>query len=109
MIIDNKDLPLNKLSIAHVEINFLTRSVFFWGISLITTGLEFNLLTLLMENAGLIVTRKMIANKVFNRALDRCNQSINCHITNLRKKFELNSLKPVIRTVRGKGYIFLID
>jgi len=101
--------PLNKLLSAQVELNFLSRSVLFVGKPVITTGLEFNLLALLINNAGALVSRECIAESLFQRKLFACDKSINSHIANLRKKFLVISSRPVIKTVRGQGYIFVRD
>ncbi len=97
----------NKLTVAQVELNFLNRTVFFLEELVITTGLEFNLLALLMSNAGTLVTREHIAEEIFQRKLIDCNKSINSHMTNLRKKLLVISSYRVIKTIKGQGYIFL--
>jgi len=96
-----------KLIVAQVELNFLNRTVFFVEELVITTGLEFNLLALLMSNAGALVTREHIAEEIFQRKLIDCNKSINSHMTNLRKKLLVISSCMVIKTIKGQGYIFL--
>lgn len=92
---------------AQVELNFLNRSVLFSGKPVITTGLEFNLLVVLMTDAGSLVPREIIAQRIFQRELSHCDKSINSHMTNLRKKLLAISSRPVIQTVKGQGYIFL--
>lgn len=101
------DFTLDKLLIAHVELNFLTRSVLFFGQGIATTGLEFNLLALLMSDAGSLVSREFIAEKIFHRDLGHCDKSINSHMANLRRKLLEISNGTVIKTVKGQGYIFL--
>lgn len=61
MLTKENHLPLDKLLIAQLELNFLNRSVLFLGKAITTTGLEFNLLALLMNNAGSLVAREVIA------------------------------------------------
>lgn len=109
MLTTEKDSTSDKIYIAEVELNFLNRSVLFLGESIATTGLEFNLLAVLMADAGSLVSRPVIAQRIFNRELSRCDKSINSHITNLRKKLLAISSRPVIKTVKGRGYIFLTD
>ncbi|KGJ97571.1 winged helix-turn-helix domain-containing protein [Colwellia psychrerythraea] len=100
-------LPLDKLLVTQVELNFLTRSVLFLGQPVVTTGLEFNLLTVLMNDAGSLISRKDIAERIFQRQLASCDKSINSHMANLRKKLLVISKRSVIQTVKGRGYIFL--
>jgi len=107
----NKTMPKSKTQgkvlIAQIELNFLNRSVFFFGKPVITTGLEFNLLAILINNAGTLVSREIIAEVLFQRKLSACDKSINSHIANLRKKFLVISSRAVIKTVKGQGYILL--
>jgi two-component system response regulator CpxR len=103
----SKPQPLGKLLIAQVELNFLSRSVLFFKEPVKTTGLEFNLLTLLMSHAGSLITREDIAEHIFKRSISCCDKSINSHVANLRKKFLGISSCPVIKTIKGRGYVFL--
>lgn len=107
MLVTEKCLTSDKLLVAQVELNFLNRSVLFLGKSITTTGLEFNLLALLMVDAGSLISREVIAQRIFQRKLGRCDKSINSHMSNLRKKLLTISSRPVIKTVKGQGYIFL--
>ncbi|TWX66262.1 winged helix-turn-helix transcriptional regulator [Colwellia demingiae] len=107
MLTTEKHVTPDKMLIAQVELNFLNRSVLFLGKSVTTTGLEFNLLAVLMNDAGSLVSREVIAQRIFQRKLDSCDKSINSHMANLRKKLLVISSRPVIKTVKGQGYIFL--
>ncbi|WP_057829937.1 winged helix-turn-helix domain-containing protein [Colwellia sp. TT2012] len=107
MLTKEQQLTVDKLLIAQVELSFLNRSVIFLEQPMSTTGLEFNLLALLMNNAGSLVIREVIAERIFQRKLARCDKSINSHMANLRKKLLVISKRTVIKTVKGRGYIFL--
>jgi DNA-binding response OmpR family regulator len=109
MLVKEAHLSTDKIFIAQVELNFLNRSVIYLGESIQTTGLEFNLLAILMADAGSLVSREVIAQRIFQRKLGNCDKSINSHMTNLRKKLLAISARPVIKTVKGQGYIFLIS
>lgn len=98
----------SKIEFSGVKLNSLNRTVFFEEEYVITTGLEFNLLAILMDNAGSVVSRDKIAQEIFQRDLCQCDKSINSHITNLRKKLFAASSLLVIKTVKGQGYIFLV-
>jgi two-component system response regulator CpxR len=107
MLTTEEHITPDKLVIAQVELNFLNRSVLFLGESVTTTGLEFNLLAVLMLDAGSLVSREDIAQRIFQRKLSSCDKSINSHMANLRKKLLVISARPVFKTVKGRGYIFL--
>jgi len=102
-----KILPSDKIRIGQIELSYLNRSVLLSGELIETTGLEFNLLAVLMTGAGSLISRESIAERIFQRKLGLCDKSINSHMTNLRKKFLAISSRPIIKTVRGQGYIFL--
>ena len=106
-IIENTALA--KLVLNQLELNPCNRKVFFHQQEVTITGLEFNLLSELMLNAGDIVSRETIAEKVFRRNIHQCDKSINSHIANIRKKLlAINSNQP-IKTVRGLGYVCLLQ
>lgn len=75
--------------------------------NLVTTGLEFELLFLLMSNVGQIVERRSIIECLFNNSSKSADKSLNMHISNIRKKLALLSSKSEIKTVRGSGYVLL--
>jgi two-component system response regulator CpxR len=107
MLTTEKNVLVNKIIIAQVELNFLNRAVLFLGEPITTTGLEFNLLAMLITDAGSLISRETIAQEIFQRKLSCCDKSINSHMSNLRKKLFVISSHSVIKTVKGKGYIFL--
>lgn len=71
------------------------------------TGLEFELLHLLMQNAGDVVARDAIGECIFNRNISYCDKSLNMHISNVRKKLSTISQSSKIKTIRGAGYVFI--
>jgi two-component system response regulator CpxR len=109
MLTTEQKITADKIIIAHVELNFLNRSVLFLGKPVYTTGLEFNLLSVLIADAGSMISREVIAQQVFQDKLSCCNKSINSHMSNLRKKLFVISSRSVIKTVKGQGYILLTN
>ncbi|QBG36138.1 winged helix-turn-helix domain-containing protein [Litorilituus sediminis] len=100
---------LAKLVLNQLELNPGNRKVFFHQQEVTLTGLEFNLLIELLQNAGDIVSRETIAEKVFRRKIHQCDKSINSHIANIRRKLlAIDSSQP-IKTVRGLGYVCLLQ
>jgi two-component system OmpR family response regulator len=72
------------------------------------TSTEFNLLEVLMRNAGRVVGKAELSQRALGRALTRYDRSVDMHVSNLRKK--LNPLvdgRSPIQTVRGTGYQFV--
>ena len=67
--------------------------------------LEFLLLEFLMLNAGIIVTRKMLLEKVWGFNFDPRTNIVETHISHLRRKIQTPGGPQVIMTVRGSGYL----
>jgi DNA-binding response OmpR family regulator len=68
---------------------------------------EFALLRMLMENAGRVVTRQTLLDKVWGYDFEGEQQTVSVHIRWLREKIEEDSRNPLhIVTVRSRGYMF---
>ena len=65
---------------------------------------EFMLLELLMKNKGQVVSRSMILEHVWDSDVDPFSNTIESHISNLRKKFKGGKGSGFIKTVSGRGY-----
>jgi len=66
---------------------------------------EYKLLEFMMRNTGQIITRMMIFEEVWGYHFDPGTNLIDVHIGRLRKKIDAPGLTPLIRTVRGSGYV----
>ena len=64
---------------------------------------EYELLKLLMTNAGIVTTRKVILDRVWGTDFEGESRTLDMHIKTLRKK--LGSAGSMIKTVRNVGYI----
>lgn len=77
------------------------------SIELTTT--EFDLLNLLVSQAGKLVTRESISEICLGKKLQPFDRSIDMHLSNVRKKLsDFAPGKPRIKTIRGNGYQYLI-
>ena len=72
------------------------------GNEVILTLKEFELLCLLLENKGRVMTRDQLLNSIWGYGFDGENRTIDVHIRTLRQK--LGSCGQYIETVRGIGY-----
>ena len=70
------------------------------------TSVEFDILDLLMHSAGHVVSRDQLAADLRRREFATSQRFIDVHISHLRKKLETGH-HPLIRSVRGVGYLFL--
>lgn len=65
------------------------------------TNKEFDLLTVLIENAGLVLSREKLLDEVWGMTYPGDTRTVDVHIAQLRRKLGLQEL---ILTVRGAGY-----
>jgi len=92
------------LVVGAIELNPDTRVVRRGDRLLNLTEIEFQILELLMRSPGRVVTREEISAVLYQRETNPFERSLDVHISHLRKKIEAQSM-PVIRTVRGAGYV----
>jgi two-component system response regulator CpxR len=72
------------------------------------TATEFVIVELLMRSAGQLVTKDELMEKGLGRRLTPYDRSLDTHIANLRRKLgTADDDSPMIKTVRGQGYIFV--
>ncbi|MCK8600126.1 response regulator transcription factor [Desulfoferrobacter suflitae] len=73
------------------------------------TALEFNLLEILLREAGSVVAREKLVKLVLSRDPTPYDRSIDVHMSNLRKKLgnQYDGTER-IKTVRGVGYIYTL-
>ncbi len=72
------------------------------------THKEFTLLEILMENAGKVLSRQVLLDKVWGYEVELDTRTVDVHVRYLRQKIEEDPAKPFyIETVRGVGYRFV--
>ncbi len=92
-----------------LEVDATNRQAKLDGEALDLTSTEFDLLRLLAENAGNLVSREAISENCIGKKLQPFDRSIDMHLSNLRKKLgPYKNDKERIKTIRGSGYQFLI-
>jgi DNA-binding response OmpR family regulator len=69
------------------------------------TAQEFTLLEYLCRNPGRVVTRSMILDKVWGMRIQPDTNVVDVHIYRLRGKVDTDGRQPLIRTLRGVGYV----
>lgn len=71
------------------------------------TVYQFQLLSVLAEGAGRVLTRDQIMNALQGSDLDAFDRSIDVHISRIRAEIEADPKQPRrVITVRGAGYVF---
>jgi len=97
--------PETALRVADLELNLISREASRNGQLLSLLPTEYKLLEFLMRNSGQILSRMMIFEEVWGYHFDPGTNLIDVHIGRLRKKIDPPGLEPLIRTVRGSGYV----
>jgi DNA-binding response OmpR family regulator len=96
-----------KLSIGNVEVDSGSRVVTVGGDKIKVTTVEFDLLRVLMESAGEIVSRAALIENVLGKQFSGYDRGIDMHISNLRRKLgKMVDGEDYIKTVRNNGYLF---
>ncbi|MCI2244818.1 response regulator transcription factor [Xanthomonas sp. PPL568] len=99
------DTPETRLHVADLELDLVRHNALRAGQPLALLPTEFRLLEFLMRNAGQVVTRQMIFEHVWGFHFDPGTNVIDVHIGRLRRKIDGNGQPPLIRTMRGSGYV----
>jgi DNA-binding response OmpR family regulator len=93
------------LTVGPITLNTGTHLVHVADKSVPLTGAEFRVLELLMRSAGQVISRDAMTEQALGRKLVAYDRSIDTHISNLRRKLDLEVGKnPEIKNVRGSGY-----
>jgi two-component system copper resistance phosphate regulon response regulator CusR len=94
-----------RLRVLDLELDLLRREASRGGQVLQLTQQEFVLLEYLCRNAGRVVTRSMILDKVWGMRIQPDTNVVDVHIYRLRGKVDGTGQQPMIRTMRGVGYV----
>ena len=93
------------ISAADLTVNLLNREVKRGDKIIELTLKEFSLLEYFLRNKNLVLTRTMIAEKVWNIDFLTDTNVVDVYINHLRKKIDKEFEQKLIHTVRGVGYI----
>jgi two-component system response regulator CpxR len=96
------------LCFTDLQIEQNSRTVRLGGEVLTLTPLEYDLLAVLANAAGRVLTRDHLLEAVAGRDYDVFDRSVDVHISSLRRKLGENPRQPrFIQTVRSAGYMFI--
>ena len=103
-----KAAPEN-LTVDDLEVSLTGRTAKIGGEDLSLTAVEFDLLVALLEQAGRIVKKEDLSQKVLDRRLSPFDRSLDMHVSNLRKKLGARPDETErIKTIRSVGYIYTV-
>jgi len=87
-----------------IRLDLLARAATLDGKPVDLTSREFALLELFLQNPGRVLTRTLIAEKIWDASYDLETNLIDVYVRRLRKKFETSPDRPLLKTIRGTGY-----
>ncbi|NVK25024.1 MAG: response regulator transcription factor [Gammaproteobacteria bacterium] len=91
----------NQITVANVTIDLKAHTVKCDDADITLSRREYMIIKALMENKGRILSKTQLESKLYEWGEEVCSNTIEVHISNVRKKLPTN----FITTVRGVGYI----
>ena len=103
----SEDPAAGIVRVGDVELDPATRTVNRAGKPVELTSVEFNLLEVLLREAGKVVSREHLVNVVLSRKFSPFDRSIDMHVSKVRKKLgDTEDGNGHIKTIRSVGYLF---
>ena len=93
------------LRVGDLELDRAGRTVRRAGRAIDLTKTEFDLLELLAHNAGIVLSRDVIYERVWGFDFETGSKSLDVYIGYLRRKLEADGCERLVHTVRGVGYV----
>ncbi|TPG53822.1 DNA-binding response regulator [Roseomonas nepalensis] len=94
-----------ELAVGDLRLDLLRRAAERGGRRVELLPTEFRLLEYMMRHPGAVLTRTMLLEKVWDFSFDPTTNVVDVHVSRLRRKLEAAGEAPMIRTVRGAGYV----
>lgn len=106
---EDKKVAAETFTVDDIEVSLTGRTAKLGGADLNLTAVEFDLLVALLEQAGKIVKKEDLSQRVLDRRLSPFDRSLDMHVSNLRKKLGLREDDGErIKTIRSVGYIYTV-
>jgi two-component system, OmpR family, response regulator MprA len=97
--------PSGVMKVGDLELDADARTVKRGGADVALTKTEFDLLELLVENAGIVLSRDTIYERIWGYDFGTSSNSLDVYVGYLRRKTEIEGAPRLIHTVRGVGYV----
>ena len=92
--------------VGNVRMEVTKRKVFVRGEDIELTATEFDILRVLLSNAGRVIARERLMELARGQEFAAFDRSIDVHISNVRKKLgDSSKQSQIIKTIRGVGYL----
>lgn len=96
----------SQYAVRDLALDVLKREVKCKGVPIALRNREFALLHFLMSNPGRLLSRSMILENVWDHNADVMTNTVDVHVSNLRKKITAVANDTYIHTIPCNGYIF---
>jgi two-component system response regulator PrrA len=93
------------LTVGGLTVDPSTREARYRGDPVELTRREFDLLEVLARNAGLVLTRDQLLERVWGYDFDVRTDVVDTFVSYLRRKLEAGGRPRLVRTVRGVGFV----
>lgn len=90
-----------------ITLDLLAHVIRVEGKQLDLTAREYALMTIFVQNAGRVLTRSLIAEKIWDSHFDVDTNLLDVYMSRLRAKIGAVTAAPIFKTVRGIGYQLL--
>ena len=104
-----EDAATTHLAVGDLQMDLKSRKVSRGSRAIVLQPREFQLLEYLMRHVGQVVTRTMLLENVWDYHFDPQTNIVDVHISNLRQKIESQGETPLVKTVRGAGYMMTAE
>jgi DNA-binding response OmpR family regulator len=98
----------DRIDAGPLSLLFSSRTASANGQTINLTGAEFRVLEVLMQQAGVVVSREQLTRQVLGRRLTPYDRSIDTHISNIRRKLSSIADQLSIVNVRRTGYVLTL-
>ncbi len=103
-----KEGRTDSLVVGDLILDMGARSLLRNGAAIELTGAEYELLEMLLERAGSVVSREELSGRALGRRPSPFDRSLDTHLSNLRKKLgPFPGGRERLKTVRGVGYQYV--
>ncbi len=97
--------PGGTVSAGDLVLDPLSREVSYGGEQVRLTRREFELLEVLVRNAGMVLTRDQLLDRVWGYDFEVRSDAVDTFVSYLRRKLEAGGRPRLIQTVRGVGFV----
>lgn len=105
----NNEEEINEIIVGDLKVDCNLHNAFYKSKSLDLTSAEYQILYILVNNAGKVISKSDLSEKALSKKISAYDRSIDMHISNLRAKLQSKSESKLdlIKTIRSVGYVFM--